>query len=120
MLYCVGAEMWIDAGRTCDTDDDNRRIDWKSGLVTVTVSPSCSTLHVFLIYSLPFDTKHGNSQTPYKKASSYIAQYPVRRTVRFTLYFPDRHVHLDAISASLVSIKPYTTINALTNIHHCL
>ena len=48
MLYFVGAEMWIDAGRTCDTDDDNRRIDWKNGLVTVTVSPSCSTLHVFL------------------------------------------------------------------------
>jgi len=36
------------------------------------------------------------------------------RTVsnRFTLYFPDRPVHSDTISASLGSIQPYATINA--------
>ena len=87
MLYIVDDEMWVDAGRTCNTDDDNRRIDWKNGLVTVTVSPFCSTLTKFLIYSLPFVTKHGNSHTPYKKASSYIAQYPVLRTVQSALHF---------------------------------
>ena len=43
------------------------------------------------------------------KASSYIAQYPVLRTKRFTLYFPDRPVHSDT---SLGSIQPYATINA--------
>ena len=31
---------------------------------------------------------------------------------RFTLYFPDRPVHSDTISASLGSIQPYATINA--------
>ena len=48
------------------------------------------------------------------KASSYIAQYPVLRTAQsaFTLYFPDRPVHSDTISASLGSIQPYATINA--------
>ena len=30
----------------------------------------------------------------------------------FTLYFPDRPVHSDIISASLRSIQPYATINA--------
>ena len=38
------------------------------------------------------------------KAHSYIAQYPVfvrDRSKRFTLYFPDRPVHSDTISASL-------------------
>ena len=36
------------------------------------------------------------------KASSYIAQYPVLRNSQsaFTLYFPDRPVHSDTISAS--------------------
>ena len=40
----------------------------------------------------------------YKKASSYIAQYPVLRTIQST-------VHSDTISASLGSIQPYATIN---------
>ena len=36
------------------------------------------------------------------KASSYIAPYPVLRTIQcFTLYFSDRSVHSDTISASL-------------------
>ena len=49
-----------------------------------------------------------------KKASFYIAQYPVLRTIQsaFTLYFPDRLIHSDTISASLGSIQPYATINA--------
>ena len=49
-----------------------------------------------------------------KKASSYIAQYSVLRTVQsaFTLYIPDRPVHSDTISASLGSIQPYAAINA--------
>ena len=34
------------------------------------------------------------------------------RSKRFTLYFPDRPVHSDTISASLGSIQPYDTINA--------
>ena len=37
---------------------------------------------------------------------------PQDRSKRFTLYFPDRPVHSDTISASLGSIQPYATINA--------
>ena len=33
----------------------------------------------------------------YKKASSYIAQYPVLRTVQSALHFHDRPVHSDTI-----------------------
>ena len=47
--------MWIDAGRTCSTDDDNRRIDWKNGLVTVTVSPTCNIFQNYMIHRLPLD-----------------------------------------------------------------
>ena len=36
----------------------------------------------------------------------------IPRSKRFTLYFPDRPVHSDTISASLGSIQPYATINA--------
>ena len=35
------------------------------------------------------------------------------RSKRFTLYFPDRRVHSDTISASLRSIQPHATINKL-------
>ena len=42
-----------------------------------------------------------------------MSQYPVPRTVQsVTLYFPDRPVHSDTISASLESIQPDATINA--------
>ena len=37
---------------------------------------------------------------------------PQDRSKRFTLYFPDRPVHSDTISASLGNIQPYATINA--------
>ena len=37
---------------------------------------------------------------------------PQDRSKRFTLYFPNRPVHSDTISASLGSIQPYATINA--------
>ena len=37
---------------------------------------------------------------------------PQDRSKHFTLYFPDRPVHSDTISASLGSIQPYATINA--------
>ena len=37
---------------------------------------------------------------------------PQDHSKRFTLYFPDRPVHSDTISASLGSIQPYATINA--------
>ena len=37
---------------------------------------------------------------------------PQDRSKRFTLYFPDRPVHSDTISAALGSIQPYATINA--------
>jgi len=30
--------MWIDAGRTCDTDGSNTQRDWENGLITVKVS----------------------------------------------------------------------------------
>ena len=48
------------------------------------------------------------------KVSSYIAQYPILRTIQsaFTLYFPDRPVHSDTISAFQGSIQLYATINA--------
>ena len=36
---------------------------------------------------------------------------PQDRSKRFTLYFPDRPVHSDTISASLGSIQQYATIN---------
>ena len=47
--------------------------------------------------------------------------HPQDRSKHFTLYFPDRPVHSDTISASLGSIQPYATINArrlLVHIHH--
>ena len=37
---------------------------------------------------------------------------PQDRSKRFTLYFPDRPVHSDTISASLGSNQPYATRNA--------
>ena len=37
---------------------------------------------------------------------------PQDHSKRFTLYFPDKPVHSDTISASLGSIQPYATINA--------
>ena len=37
---------------------------------------------------------------------------PQDRSRRFTLYFPDRPVHSDTITASLGSIQPYAAINA--------
>ena len=37
---------------------------------------------------------------------------PQDRSKGFTLYFPDRPVHSDTISASLGSIQSYATINA--------
>ena len=40
------------------------------------------------------------------------ASSPQDLSKRFTLYFPDRPVHSDTISASLGSIQPYATINA--------
>ena len=36
---------------------------------------------------------------------------PQDHSKRFTLYFPDRPVHSDTISASLGSIQPYAAIN---------
>ena len=45
-----------------------------------------------------------------EKISSYIAQYQ-DCSKRFTLYFPNRPVHSDTISASLGSIQPYATNN---------
>ena len=40
---------------------------------------------------------------------------PQDRSKHFILYFPDRPVHSDTISASLGSIQPYATINAHIN-----
>ena len=37
---------------------------------------------------------------------------PLDCSMHFTLYFPDRPVHSDTISASLGSIQPYAAINA--------
>ncbi|KAI0212810.1 hypothetical protein LSAT2_002258 [Lamellibrachia satsuma] len=37
--------MWIDAGRTCDTEGGNRKIDWDKGLVTVKVCHSARVCH---------------------------------------------------------------------------
>ena len=36
--------MWIDAGRTCDMDDNNRQIDWANGVVTVKVSHAVAAI----------------------------------------------------------------------------
>lgn len=43
--------MWIDAGRTCSTDDNNRSIDWKNGLVTVTVSLIFNIVTQYIIHN---------------------------------------------------------------------
>ena len=40
------------------------------------------------------------------------ASSPQEHSKRFSLYFPDRPVHSDTISASLGSVQPYATINA--------
>ena len=45
------------------------------------------------------------------KISSFYSAGPQDRSNCFTLYFPDRPVHSDTISASLGSIQPYATIN---------
>ena len=52
-------------------------------------------------------TKKGKGKFLYSAVSS-----PQDRSKRFTLYFPDRPVHSDTISASLGSIQPCATINA--------
>ena len=69
-----------------------------------------------------FHYKHGmilsQSSIVYTAVSS-----PQDHSKHFTLYFPDRPVHSDTISASLGSIQSYATINArrlLVHIHHCL
>ena len=48
------------------------------------------------------------------KVSSYIAQYPVLRTVQSPLHFTSlgRPVHSDTILDSLGSIQPYAAVNA--------
>ena len=43
---------------------------------------------------------------------------PQDRSKRFTLYFPDRPVQSDTISASLGSIQPYATINVRRLLEH--
>ncbi|KAI0212797.1 hypothetical protein LSAT2_002238 [Lamellibrachia satsuma] len=40
LRWCADEEMWIDAGRTCDTDGGNSHIDWENGLLTVKVCHS--------------------------------------------------------------------------------
>ena len=50
---------------------------------------------------------HNKGKFLYSAVSS-----PQDHSKRFTLYFPDRPVHSDTISASLGSIQPYDTINA--------
>ena len=71
----------------------------------------------------PWNAQYNPLSLPAKlrvKASSYIAQYPVLRTVQsaFTLYFPDRPVHSDTISASLGGIQTYATINVRRLLMH--
>ena len=51
--------------------------------------------------------KKGKGKFLYSAVSS-----PQDRSKCFTLYFPDRPVHSDTISASLGSIQPYAAINA--------
>ena len=50
--------------------------------------------------------------TPSKGKFVYSALSSLQdRSKRFTLYFPDRPVHSDTISASLGSIQPYVAVN---------
>ena len=51
--------------------------------------------------------KKGKGKFLYNAVSS-----PQDHSKRFTLYFPDRLVHSDTLSASLGSIQPYAAINA--------
>ena len=60
-----------------------------------------------VIYHCVYYVKKSKSKFLYSAVSS-----PQDRSKRFTLYFPDRPVHSDTISASLGSIQPYTTIYA--------
>ena len=62
-------------------------------------------------YNIPRDGKYLG--VPCKRQFLYSAiSNPQDHSKRFTLYFPDRPVHSDTISASLGSIQPYATINA--------
>ena len=54
-----------------------------------------------------YRSKKGKGKFLYSAVSS-----PQDRSKRFTLYFPDRPVHSDTISASLGSIQPYATVKA--------
>ena len=49
---------------------------------------------------------------PFISKGNFFISSPQDRSMRFRLYFPDRPVHSDTISASLGSIQPYATINA--------
>ena len=57
--------------------------------------------------------KSGNAILKKKNKFLYSAvSSPQDRSKCFTLYFPDRPIHSDTISASLGSIQPYDAINA--------
>ena len=66
-------------------------------------------IHKTLVFAseITFFIKKGKGKFLYSTVSS-----PKNHSKRFTLYFPDRPVHSDTISASLGSIQPYATINA--------
>ena len=58
---------------------------------------------------------YGMNATLRKRQGKFLysaVSSPQDRSKLFTLYFPDRPVHSDTISASLGSIQPYATINA--------
>ena len=77
-----------------------------SVFLSVPVFPTCIYTVVYRL--VPYwlkSTKKGKFL--YSAVSS-----PQDRSKRFTLYFSDRPVHPDTISASLGRIQPYATINA--------
>ena len=63
---------------------------------------------------VPTSEPYSSVLNPVKKGKFLYSAVssPQDRSKRFTLYFPDRPVHSDTISASLGSIQPYATINA--------
>ena len=73
----------------------------------VSLLSGCRWFNLCVDFNFFFKGKQSKGKFLYSAISS-----PQDRSKRFTLYFPDRPVHSDTISASLGSVQPYAAINA--------
>ena len=95
-----------------ELDEERRetRLVWDViGISEVKIPEECFT--TLQSSHLLFHSKANNGQAGVKKASSYIAQYPVLRTVQSALRFTSLTYLFTQTPFRLGSIKPYATIN---------